>query len=160
MEGDRPESAEENGRVGEICLMIGSQCPVCEPCQHIGARLDKLQEDPNYGQSLLKAIGSLKTWSREVPTWQLLTGLNNVLKPPPHSWKITTRPWMCLWETRGVCRVCMRPYDANDESQRCFGCLETARQYCLTNLLCLWRRCSYGRRTTTFATRGSTSSPG
>ena len=84
MEGDRPESAEEMGRRCAICHIDGSLSVVCEPCNQVAESLEKIQQDPKYGDSLLKVIDSLRVWSREIPTWHIIQGLNNLLKPSRH----------------------------------------------------------------------------
>ena len=81
MEGDRPESAEEYGRICYICLLPKGTENICQLCHHIGNRLTQLQEDPNHGSSLVRMIESLKLWSQEIPTWDVLHWLHQLLQP-------------------------------------------------------------------------------
>ena len=80
VEGGRPESAGNTGRVCEICY-LESKDLFCQERNQVLTSLEDAQQDPEFGESLLPAIHSLQQWSREIPTWELLQGLMNLMKP-------------------------------------------------------------------------------
>ena len=80
MEGGRPETAEQNGRVCEICR-IETEDRVCSDCSQILASFEEAQQQPEFGDSVLSVVRSLQTWSQEIPTWGIVDGLLSLLKP-------------------------------------------------------------------------------
>ena len=77
VEGDRPESAEHYGRVCSICLLPKEEELPCPMCSHIQERLTQVQSGPDHGSSLMRVIESLKLWSQEMPTWDVLHWLQS-----------------------------------------------------------------------------------
>ena len=80
MEGGCPESAELIGRTCDICQVECNE-RVCPTCTQVLDSLDFKQQHLDYGESLFPVICSLQTWSREIPTWNIIDGLLNLLKP-------------------------------------------------------------------------------
>ena len=80
MEGGCPESAELLGRICDIC-QVECNDRVCPTCTLVLDSLDSRQQHMDYGDSLFPVICSLQTWSREIPTWNIIDGLLNLLKP-------------------------------------------------------------------------------
>ena len=80
MEGGCPETAGVLGRVCDICQV---ECAdrVCQTCTQVLDSLENKQQYLDYGESLLPVMRSLQTWSREIPTWNIVDGLLNLLKP-------------------------------------------------------------------------------
>ena len=80
MEGDRPESAENQGRICSICLLPIEEDIECPTCCQIGNRLTDIQQECET-TSLIRAIEALKEWSQDTPTWDVLYWLNQFLQP-------------------------------------------------------------------------------
>ena len=80
MEGGCPESAELIGRTCDICQVECNE-RVCPTCIHVLDSLNSKQQYSDYGEALFPVICSLQTWSREIPTWNIIDGLLNLLKP-------------------------------------------------------------------------------
>ena len=80
MEGDRPESAESQGRMCSICFLPTEEDMECPTCCHIGNRLTDIQQECET-TSLIRAIEALKEWSQDTPTWDILYWLNQFLQP-------------------------------------------------------------------------------
>ena len=80
MEGGRTETAEQNGRVCEICR-LETEDKVCQECVQVLVSFEETQKQPEFGDSMLSVIQSLQTWSQEIPTWNIVDGLLNLLKP-------------------------------------------------------------------------------
>ena len=80
MEGGCPETAVPSGRICDIC-QIDCENRVCETCAQVLSSLEENQQYIEYGESLFPVICSLQTWSREIPTWNVVDGLLNLLKP-------------------------------------------------------------------------------
>ena len=80
MEGDRPESAEVQGRICSICFLPYGEGMDCPTCCHIGNRLTEIQHECEV-TSLIRAIQALKEWSQDTPTWDILYWLNQLLRP-------------------------------------------------------------------------------
>ena len=80
MEGDRPESAESQGRICSICFLPMEEDMDCPTCCHIGNRLTDIQHEGETN-SLIRAIEALKEWSQDTPTWDILYWLNQFLQP-------------------------------------------------------------------------------
>ena len=80
MEGDRPESAENQGRMCSICLLPVEEDIECPTCCQIGNRLTDIQQECET-TSLIRAIEALKEWSQDTPTWDVLYWLNQFLQP-------------------------------------------------------------------------------
>ena len=80
MEGGCPESAELIGRTCDICQVECNE-RVCPTCTQVLDSLDFKQQYSDYGESLFPVICSLQMWSREIPTWNIIDGLLNLLKP-------------------------------------------------------------------------------
>ena len=59
MEGDRPESAEETGRICSICLLPKEEEKECQSCCHTGNRLTQFQQEL-ADSSLIRVIEALK----------------------------------------------------------------------------------------------------
>ena len=81
MEGDRPESAETNGRICSICFLPKEEEMDCSTCCQISNRLAELHYDCDE-TSLIQVIEALKEWSQDAPTWDVLYWLNQFLLPP------------------------------------------------------------------------------
>ena len=54
---------------------------VCPTCTQILDSFEYKQQYLDYGESLSPVICSLQTWSRKIPTWNIIDGLLNLLKP-------------------------------------------------------------------------------
>ena len=80
MEGDRPESAENQGRMCSICFLPMEEDIECPTCCQIGNRLTDIQQECET-TSLIRAIEALKEWSQDTPTWDVLYWLNQFLQP-------------------------------------------------------------------------------
>ena len=80
MEGGCPESAGVLGRICDIC-QVDCDDRVCPTCTQVLNSLEDKQQYLDYGESLFPVICSLQTWSREIPTWNIVDGLLNLLKP-------------------------------------------------------------------------------
>ena len=80
MEGDRPESADTQGRICSICFLPKGEEMDCSTCCHIGNRLANLHHDHD-DTSLFQVIEALKEWSQDAPTWDILYWLNQFLQP-------------------------------------------------------------------------------
>ena len=80
MEGGRPESAETQGRICDIC-QLECEDRVCQACTQLLTSLEETQQYLEYAESLFPVIQSLQTWNREIPTWNIVDGLLNLLKP-------------------------------------------------------------------------------
>ena len=80
MEGGCPETAVLSGRICDIC-QVDCEDRVCITCAQVLNSLEENQQYIEYGESLLPVICSLQTWSREIPTWNVVDGLLNLLKP-------------------------------------------------------------------------------
>ena len=80
MEGDRPESAEAQGRICSICLLPKGEGLDCPTCCHISSRLADIQSECE-ATSLIRALQALKQWSQDTPTWDLIYWLNQLLRP-------------------------------------------------------------------------------
>ena len=80
MEGGCPETAVLSGRICDIC-QIDCDDRVCETCTQVLSSLEENQQYTEYGESLFPVKCSLQTWSREIPTWSVVDGLLNLLKP-------------------------------------------------------------------------------
>ena len=80
MEGDRPESADIQGRICSICFLLVEEDAECLTCCHIGNRLTDIQHECETN-SLIRAIEALKEWSQDTPTWDILYWLNQFLQP-------------------------------------------------------------------------------
>ena len=80
MEGDRPESAETQGRICSIRFLPKGEDMECSTCCHIGNRLADLHHDYD-DTSLIQVIEALKEWSQDAPTWDILYWLNQFLQP-------------------------------------------------------------------------------
>ena len=79
MEGDRPESAEIDGRICSICLLPKGGETDCPSCCHIGNRLAQMQQEFD-DTSLIRVIEALKEWSLDTPTWDILYWLHQLLR--------------------------------------------------------------------------------
>ena len=78
MEGDRPESAEIDGRICSICLLPQGDDMDCPSCCQIANRLTELHHE-YIDASLIIVIEALKEWSQGAPTWDILNRLNQLL---------------------------------------------------------------------------------
>ena len=79
MEGGCPESAELKGRTCDICQVECNE-RVCPTCTQVLDSLDSKQQYSDYGESLFPVICSLQMWSREIPTWNIIDGLLNLIE--------------------------------------------------------------------------------
>ena len=62
--------------------------------------------------------------------WDSRNRLMSALRGDP-LWKVTTRPWIYLWESHGFCPMCTTTFQPEEECQRCMACLNTVHHCCL-----------------------------
>ena len=91
MEGDRPGSAEIDGRICSICLLPQGDDMDCQSCCHIANRLTELHYEYS-DTSLIIVIEALKEWSQDARTWDILYWLNQLLQPSSSRGRRMTGP--------------------------------------------------------------------
>ena len=78
MEGDHPESAEEKGRICSICSLPKEEDLQYQPCSSVGPAGADTGRPRTW---FIRVIESLKLWSQEIPTWDILHWLHQLLQP-------------------------------------------------------------------------------
>ena len=71
----------EKGRTCEICSVHLDEGQLCQSCTRIMNDLHNLQDSPGYGDSLVHVLTSLQKWARDIPAWDLIQGVELLMKP-------------------------------------------------------------------------------